>query len=342
MTASFQVTPSSPEFEFRNKLRYCTAEDLSKDLSACVAVVTGASSGIGACVASQLVRQGCTVILAARNVEKLNQFADQLGKKAKVLYVDFSDLATVQQAAKEVLQTTERLDYLVNNAETYNHPFARTKQGFEWQFGVNHLGGFLFTQLLTPLLVKSAPPRVVMTSSALHYSGPGKDRKLRCIEWDDWNWQSRKFDFEFAFTQSTLANVMWAREFANRHGQHGVRAVSVHPGAVDTNAQRHMVPQGCTGALVKRLLKYGIRMIDVWLGSQTTLHAIRSPSVVAHNGEHYAQAFSSELPFGQPVYETKEQDAGGWPMEEPSSFARDSENLKRLWDLSEKAVQEFI
>uniref|UniRef100_A0A7S0ACP9 Protochlorophyllide reductase n=1 Tax=Pyrodinium bahamense TaxID=73915 RepID=A0A7S0ACP9_9DINO len=281
--------------------------------------------------------------MAARDTEKLKRLAKDLGERAKVLRVDLSDLATVKEAARELLEQTQRLDYLVNNAGTYHHPYARTKQGFEWQFGVNHLGSFLFTQLLTPLLIKSAPSRVIMTSSALHYStGAGKQRTIAYIDWEDWNWQSRKFDIELAFTQSMLANVMWAREYANHYAQNGITAVSVHPGCVATNAQRHRVGQGCWSECVKLALKYAIRMIDVWPGSQTTLHAILADSVVTHNGDHYAQAFSPSLPFGQPVYETREQDSGGWPMEEPSSFARDPANLKRLWDLSQSAVKAFL
>eukprot|EP00928_Gymnodinium_smaydae_P027406 TRINITY_DN21207_c0_g1_i1.p1 TRINITY_DN21207_c0_g1~~TRINITY_DN21207_c0_g1_i1.p1 ORF type:complete len:343 (+),score=41.42 TRINITY_DN21207_c0_g1_i1:41-1069(+) len=339
------VSKVPDDFDFKGNLRYCSRENLAKDLSGRIAVVTGASSGIGRCVAAQLVKQSCKVFLAARDVGKLNKIAAELGENAEVLQVDFTDLVSVKQAAQELIAKCPRLDYLVNNAGTFNHPFARTKQGFEMQFGVNHLGGFLFTHLLTPLLIKSSPSRVVMTSTALHYAtgaGGSKERTLAYIDWEDWNWNTRKFDRELAFSQAMLANVMWAREYADRYGKQGVTAVSIHPGCVDTNAQRHMVGEGCWGRVVKRMLKYGIRMIDTWPGSQTTLHAVLADSVSEHSGEHYAQSFSPHLPFKQPVYERLEQDAGGWPMEEPSNFARNPENLKRLWSLSEDAVKEYV
>ncbi|CAE7386871.1 SGSM3, partial [Symbiodinium pilosum] len=297
-------------------------KDLSKDLSGRVAVVTGASSGIGRCVSTQLVRQRCTVYLAGRDKAKLELVAKELGELARVLYVDFSDMVTVKAAAKVLLDKLEKLDYLVNNAGTYNHPHACTKQGIEWHMGVNHLGAVLFTRLLTPLLIKSAPSRVVLTSSALHYSTGGRGRKLGYIDWKDWNWITRTYDREMAMTQSMLANVMWATTFAEREGKHGITAVSVHPGCVSTGAQRHMIGDGCFAGCFKCLLKFGIRMIDVWPGSQSTLYALLSDDVPNHNGAHFAQAFSPVLPFGEPVYETKDQDAGGWPMAQPSPFAR--------------------
>eukprot|EP00439_Symbiodinium_sp_Y106_P036215 s127_g4.t1 len=256
--------------------------------------------------------------------------------------VDFSDLTTVKAAAQELIGSLTKLDYLVNNAGTYNHPHACTKQGHEWHMGVNHLGAVLFTLLLTPLLIKSAPARVVLTSSALHYSTGGRGRKLGYIDYEDWNWITRSYERELAMTQSMLANVMWATEYAERFGQQGITAVSVHPGCVSTGAQRHMLGEGCYASCFKCFLKWGIRMIDVWPGSQSTLYALLSDDVPNHNGGHFAQAYSPVLPFGEPVYETKDQDSGGWPMAEPLPFARDPVNRARLWKLSEDAVRFFL
>eukprot|EP00929_Paragymnodinium_shiwhaense_P030670 TRINITY_DN17342_c0_g1_i1.p1 TRINITY_DN17342_c0_g1~~TRINITY_DN17342_c0_g1_i1.p1 ORF type:complete len:143 (-),score=13.40 TRINITY_DN17342_c0_g1_i1:81-509(-) len=140
-----------------------------------------------------------------------------------------------------------------------------------------------------------------------------------------------------------LANVLWAQEYANRYGSKGITAVAVHPGAVATRAQRHLVGEGCLAFLAKCCLKGMIRMIPVWPGSQTTLHAVLSDNVAQHNGKYFAQAFSPSLPFGQPVYEKSEQDSGGWPMsEQPSAVARDPANSARLWELSTQAVQRFL
>lgn len=248
----------------------------------------------------------------------------------------------MKAAAQELIGSLTKLDYLVNNAGTYNHPHACTKQGHEWHMGVNHLGAVLFTLLLTPLLIKSAPARVVLTSSALHYSTGGRGRKLGYIDYEDWNWITRSYERELAMTQSMLANVMWATEYAERFGQQGITAVSVHPGCVSTGAQRHMLGEGCYASCFKCFLKWGIRMIDVWPGSQSTLYALLSDDVPNHNGGHFAQAYSPVLPFGEPVYETKDQDSGGWPMAEPLPFARDPVNRARLWKLSEDAVRFFL
>ncbi len=172
-------------------------ELLTIDLTAKTYIITGANSGIEWETARQLASQGATVVMACRRVREGGQAAAAIrakqsaAKKLAVLALDLGDLASVRSFAQAFSARHARLDGLVNNAGIMNMPSGRTKDGFETQFGTNHLGHFRLTALLTDILKASAPARVVNVSSAFHEQAVGRKA---AIHFDDLNCEHRRYD----------------------------------------------------------------------------------------------------------------------------------------------------
>jgi NAD(P)-dependent dehydrogenase (short-subunit alcohol dehydrogenase family) len=211
-----------------------TADDIP-DQTGRTILVTGANSGLGLRSAEALAAKGAKVLLGCRNEQKAAAAVEQITAKATgpdpvVVKLDLSDLASVRAAAKEVAGMVGELDVLMNNAGVMAIPMDRTADGFEMQFGTNHLGHFALTGLLLPVLSKATAPRVVTTSSTAHRSG-----RMRC---DDLNAETgyRRWS---AYGQSKLANLLFMRELDRRAREAGSDLVSVaaHPGYAATHLQ---------------------------------------------------------------------------------------------------------
>jgi NAD(P)-dependent dehydrogenase (short-subunit alcohol dehydrogenase family) len=214
--------------------RKWTAEDIP-DQSGRVAVVTGANSGLGAAVASQLADRGAEIILACRDTVKGEAAAKAIlagspRGSARVARLDLGDLASVRAFAAAFASGHNQLDLLVNNAGVMAPPRRITKDGFELQFGTNHLGHFALTGLLLPLLLASPSPRVITVTSQAHRSGQ--------INFDDLAGEHR-YNRWMAYGQSKLANLMFALELERRSRQTGLnlRSYAAHPGWAATNLQ---------------------------------------------------------------------------------------------------------
>ncbi|MGW0173070.1 oxidoreductase [Rhodococcus sp. NPDC003322] len=188
-------------------------------------VVTGANSGLGAEAATALGAAGATVILACRNVDKAAPVAARIGSNAQVRRLDLADLASVREFADGV----EQVDVLINNAGIMAVPKSTTVDGFESQFGTNHLGHFA----LTGLLLDRIADRVVTMSSLMHRMG--------AINLDDPNWRRRRYNRWAAYGQSKLANLMFAYELDRRLTASGskVKSLAAHPGYAVTGLQSH-------------------------------------------------------------------------------------------------------
>ena len=196
-----------------------------------VAVVTGASSGLGLITARELVRAGATVILAVRNVEKAKQAAgDVVADGGRIERLDLADLESVRAFAERVSGSWDVVDLLVNNAGVMAPPRRLTTDGFESQFGTNHLGHFALTGLLLGRLLAAAAPRVVTVSSGAHRMGR--------INWDDLQGERRYWSWR-AYGQSKLANLMFCFELQRRAVEAGTecKSVAAHPGYSRTNLQ---------------------------------------------------------------------------------------------------------
>jgi NAD(P)-dependent dehydrogenase (short-subunit alcohol dehydrogenase family) len=213
-----------------------TAESIP-NLTGKVAIVTGANSGIGYTAARALARKGATVILACRNKEKGQAAVRQIERaypaaKAELLQIDLSGLTSVRRFADEFTNRYDRLDILINNAGIMATPFGKTTDGFELQFGTNHLGHFALTGLLLDCIIRTPQARVVTVSSWGHRFGE--------IDFDDLNGE-KDYDPGDAYAQSKLANLLFTYELQRRFEGTEVDAiaVAVHPGWTATNLPVH-------------------------------------------------------------------------------------------------------
>ncbi|MGI9334761.1 MAG: SDR family NAD(P)-dependent oxidoreductase, partial [Gammaproteobacteria bacterium] len=183
----------------------CDPALFEKDLSGCVYIVTGANSGVGLATTEQLAKQGASVIAGCRRVDAgKDAFAESgtMRGKIEVLALDLGSLDSVRRFAKEFTAGHRRLDGLVNNAGIMACPQGKTADGFETQFGVNHLGHFLLTELLMDTLKASAPSRIVCVSSVAHV---GTKKQVGEVDLEDPNYEQRPYDKVMAYAQSKLA-----------------------------------------------------------------------------------------------------------------------------------------
>jgi NAD(P)-dependent dehydrogenase (short-subunit alcohol dehydrogenase family) len=208
-----------------------TAHDIP-DQSGKVAVITGANSGLGAAATRELARAGATAIMACRNLEKGAQAAEEVRNQVpdadlEVRELDLADLGSVRAFAEG---HQGRLDLLINNAGVMAPPRQETKDGFESQFGSNHLGHFALTGLLLPRLLEAPAPRVVTQSSGAHRIGK--------IDFDDLQGE-RRYNNWRAYGQSKLANLMFCFELQRRATAAGapLKSLAAHPGYAATNLQ---------------------------------------------------------------------------------------------------------
>lgn len=200
-----------------------------------VVIVTGANSGIGYEAALALAAHGARVVLACRNVDKGRKALERIGREVRdaeldLIQLDLSSLAAVQQFADAIHRRYDRLDLLINNAGLMAIPQRQTEDGFEMQFGVNHLAHFALTGRLLDLLLSTPGSRVVTVSSRLHENGQ--------IDFDDLQ-HEHSYSPYGAYGQSKLANLLFAYELQRRLEAAGASTLSVaaHPGYAATNLQ---------------------------------------------------------------------------------------------------------
>jgi NAD(P)-dependent dehydrogenase (short-subunit alcohol dehydrogenase family) len=231
-----------------------TAADLP-ELAGRRFVITGASSGIGRSTAKALAARGAHVILAVRDPAKGERAASEIAGDTEVRRLDLADLASIRAFA----QDSETVDVLINNAGVMNTPLGRTADGFELQFGTNHLGHFALTNLLLPKL----KDRVVVVASNAHRSAK--------LDFDDLN-SERGYQRHRTYGRSKLANLLFASELQRRLTavRSGLKVVSAHPGLAATGLQK---PTG--SRLEDAAIAIGVRLIaqDSEMGSLPTLYA---------------------------------------------------------------------
>ncbi|GGX55584.1 oxidoreductase [Streptomyces fructofermentans] len=248
------------------------------DQSGRTAVVTGANSGIGYVTARELARRGARVVLACRSEARGTEAVARLtaevpGADAGFRRLDLGDLSSVREFASAQAREHDRLDLLVNNAGVMALPPGRTADGFETQFGVNHLGHFALTGLLLPALLGTPGARVVSLSSAMH--------AVSNIDLDDLDCE-RSYGRWTAYGRSKTANLLFVHELARRLAAAGsdVVAAAAHPGYASTNLQAAGPRmEGRTGA--ERLFRIGNRVVaqSADAGALPTLYAATAPGV---------------------------------------------------------------
>ena len=276
------------------------------DQSGKTVIVTGANSGLGEVTARELARVGARVVLACRNTEAGEKAAAGMSGNVEVRALDLADLDSVRAFARD---TTGPVDVLINNAGVMATPQRKTAQGFELQFGTNHLGHFALTGLLLDRLRESASPRVTVLSSAAH--------RIGAINFDDLQ-SEQKYDRWKAYGQSKLANLMYAYEFARRAKAAGspIVVTAAHPGYAATKLQSK------TESFMDRVMAVGNAVFaqSAEAGAWPSLYAatadIPSGSYVGPNG------FMQQRGKATLVGSTK--------------ASKDEVVAKRLWDVSEE------
>lgn len=311
------------------KPHMCAQALLNKDLSGKRYVVTGANAGIGLQTATQLAKQGAHVVLGCRREDAgqaaVASIVDQHpNAQVETKRLDLGDLSSVRAFAGDLLDGDAlALHGLVNNAGVMNTPKGTTKDGFETQIGVNHLGHVLLTELLLPALKRGAPARVVNVSSCFHDVAMGREGE---IDLDDLCFERRDYDGWVAYAQSKLANLLHARGLAKHLDGTGVTAVSVHPGWVRTDLAKHTMPLFVQNYLARPIFRLR-GMIEPWEGAQTSLHALLADEI--EPGAFYSQLGT---------YRDKAANAGGWPLRSPNPNAHDDALVEGLWTKSRELV----
>jgi len=307
----------------------CDPKLFEKDLSGTVTIVTGANSGTGLATVQQLVKQGAHVVAACRRVAAGQEAVAPLqGEEGsvEVMELDLGSLASVRAFVSAFLDKHDRLDALVNNAGVMNTPEGKTFDGFETQFGVNHLGHFLLSELLLDTLKASAPSRIVCVASAAHAGMSGQPGEL---ELDDLGFERRAYDPTLAYNQSKLATVIYARHLAGRLEGTGVSVFSVHPGWVRSNLIQHTMPSWIQN-FVMRPFGGLMGLMGPEEGAQTQLHCLLDDDAPTHSGEYFSQ--------NAMFYADKEDKKGGWPMRSPNPLVYDDALAGRLFEVSKELV----
>jgi NAD(P)-dependent dehydrogenase (short-subunit alcohol dehydrogenase family) len=276
-----------------------------------VAIVTGSSSGIGYETARVLANKNAAVIIAVRNMEKGNKAAQKIKNQypdahVTVMELDLANLESVRKFAANFKREHSRLDLLINNAGVMMPPYSKTADGFELQFGTNHLGHFLLTGLLIDLIIKTKDSRIVNISSTAHKSGN--------IIFDDLNWEKRKYNGWKGYGDSKLANIYFTYELARKLANKGNNPVvaAAHPGWTATELQRHV-------SLFRFLNTFFAQGID--MGALPTLYAAVAADV--QSGDYFGPSGFMEM--------------RGYPKKaETNELSKNEKIAQRLWAVSEE------
>lgn len=290
------------------------------DMTGKTCVITGASSGLGRESARALAATGAHVVLAARNRDALAQTkswigAEVPGARATAVQLDLTSLRSVRAAAEAICHLAPVIHMLMNNAGVMFTPFGRTSDGFEMQFGTNHLGHFELTRLLIPQLAEGA--RVVILSSDGHF--------VSDVDYEDPNWERRDYDKFAAYGASKTANILHAVELDRRLRDDGVRAYAVHPGIVATALARHMTRDDFAklGDLTTRRSAVDVRRDFVMPeeGAATQVWAAVSPDLADAGGVYLADCRVRD---------------------DVAPYAVDEQRAARMWALSESLCTEGV
>jgi NAD(P)-dependent dehydrogenase (short-subunit alcohol dehydrogenase family) len=295
-----------------------TARDVP-DQHGRIAVITGANSGIGLETAKVLAARGALLVLAGRDPGRTLAAAGQVraaaaGAKVETAELDLASLDSVQAAAADIAGRFERLDLLINNAGVMFPPRQVTKDGFELQFGTNHLGHFALTGLLLPAMLAVPGSRVVTVSSNAHRAGR--------IDFDDLM-SVRRYSRYSAYGQSKLANLMFTYELQRRLAAAGAKtiATAAHPGTARTELTRHMasVASSAMSSRFRALNSWWVQ--DAVMGALPTLRAATDPG--ATGGAYYGPDGLMQM-TGYPV------------LVRSTGRSQNAEVQRRLWAESEK------
>lgn len=292
--------------------------DSIPDLAGTTTVVTGANAGLGLATAKALGAKGSHVILAARNMDKAQLAVEQIqmlspNASLEIVTLDLASLESVKRAAEEILASHSSIDILVNNAGLMALPEGKTVDGFETQFGVNHLGHWALTAHLMPALLKASQARVVTVTSTAHHFGPAVNPKNPHLH--------NKYSPWKAYGQSKLANYHFALGLQRQFDEAGVNAMSLlaHPGLSHTELQVNTVSHGGVGFSGNFFMSLAARIgMEADQGAMPQIRAATDPK--AKGGEFYAPRYVNS----------------GAAVRRPFLRPGNNKGIKNLWLVSEK------
>jgi len=298
-------------------------------------LVTGVSAGLGVETARTLVAHGAHVVGAARDLAKAERATAQVradaanGGAFELAELDLASLASVRACADALMAKAKPFDLIIANAGVMASPFGHTTDGFETQFGTNHLGHFMLVNRIASLLAPGS--RLVNLSSSGH--------RFADVDLDDPNFEHTEYAPFMAYGRSKTANILFAVEFDRRHKADGVRATAVHPGGIETELGRHVYAE--PGALQKRVDELnaenlaagrpGFSLKSIPQGAATSVWAgIVAPADAV--GGHYCEDCH--------VAQLLQGDAASLTLEGVRPYALDPDRAKALWAKSEEMVGE--
>jgi len=289
------------------------------DLSDRLILVTGGSSGLGAEAARAFAAKGARVVITARDLDKaagvIAGIKQDTGAEIDVEELELGNLAAIRDFADRINGRGETIDILLNNAGVMACPPAETDDGFELQFGSNHLGHFLMTNLIAQSIADGG--RIVNLSSSGHNFPP--------VVFEDIHFKERDYNKWLAYGQAKTANALFAVELNKRLAGRGIEAFSVHPGAILTDLARHMTEEDwkmfeerqAAGTLVPKTVEQG---------AATGVYACTAPEIAGRGGAYLADCRIAEVTEDGDQYTTVKP------------YAVDPDLAERLWTVSEEMV----
>jgi NAD(P)-dependent dehydrogenase (short-subunit alcohol dehydrogenase family) len=250
-----------------------------------IVLITGANSGIGKETTRALAKKGATIIMACRNLEKAEPVCEMIQKESKnpnieVMKLDIASLKSIRNFTQEFSARYQKLNVLINNAGIFCMKREETEEGFEKTMGVNHLGHFLLTYELLPILEKTSEARIINVGSDAHFSGD--------LDLNDLHFKRRKYSGFKAYASSRLATIFFTQELAERVKEKDITVNALHPGHIDTNMWNIWQPQRrWYHSLLIRLIK--LFLISAEEGAQTSIYLASSEEVKGVTGKYFAK-----------------------------------------------------
>lgn len=309
-----------------------TTDDVleGKDLSGKTVFITGGNSGLGQETARAMATKGAHVVISGRDQAKLDEAATTIkqgsGSNAvETIVADLASLDSVRACGKEAKERFDKIDLLINNAGVMACPQGETSDGFERQFGTNHLGHFELTKHLMPLLEKGESKRIVNLSSLAHHRDT--------VHFDDPNFENREYDKWESYGQSKTANSLFSVALQERLKDKGFDVFAVHPGGIMTNLGRHMSEEDIASlrkSFAERAEADGEEPMgfkSIPQGAATQCWAATADELKGEGGVYCEDCHIAE------VNETS-------AMSGVRSYALDKDDAEKLWSLSEELVGE--
>lgn len=298
-------------------------------------LVTGVSAGLGIETARSLAAHGADVVGAARDLKKaevatarVRRDAAANGGSFELIALDLASLKSVRSCADELLAKGQFFDVIIANAGVMATPFGHTADGFETQFGTNHLGHFVLVNRIAPLLRKGG--RLINLSSAGH--------RLSNVDLDDPNFERMPYEPFVAYGRSKTANILFAVAFNRRHRGRGVRAAAVHPGVIETELARHVDParlQALRNQIIKDQAAEGktpFQFKTIPQGAATSVWAAAVAPAEEIGGQYCENCHVGELVADSATISGVSEGVRG--------YALDPNNAEALWRKSEEMVGE--